>query len=219
MMSSTLIFDLDGTLVDSCATCVDILTDMLVERGSLHVIDHAYARPWMSYGGIKMVSALLGEHCGDPAVELADFRSRYAVHNTHPEALFPYVAEGLLRLKAAGHQLAICSNKPQNLCEKVLKDTGLIGLFSAVVGSRPGLAPKPAPDILLEVLQKLKVDRRQCVFIGDSELDHAVADAVGMPFHFMSYGYADEHYQPHPYNHHDDFMALTDRLLVMPHHA
>lgn len=218
-MTRTLIFDLDGTLVDSCATCVDILTDMLLERGCLHMIDHAKARPLMSHGGIKMVSALLGDHCGDPVLELEDFRGRYAVHHTRPDTLFPYVTEGLLRLKASGYQLAICSNKPQNLCENVLRDTGLAGLFSAVVGARKGLAPKPAPDILLEVMKQLGVKRQDCVFIGDSELDHAVADAVGMPFMFMSYGYAEAHYEPHPDNIHHDFLSLTEHLLVMPHHA
>lgn len=185
------IFDLDGTLVDSCAVCVDILSEILVERGSARQIDPTGARTYMSRGGLDMVSGLLGDACRDPAADLADFRTRYQLRQTPVDTLFPGVSEGLAQLRAAGLTLSICSNKPQSLCEKVLADTGLTDHFAVVVGGQSGLRPKPAPDLLSTLLNRIDHPPEACLFVGDSELDHAVAVTAGIPFHFMTYGYAE----------------------------
>ncbi|MDE1914933.1 MAG: HAD hydrolase-like protein [Sphingomonadales bacterium] len=213
-MPAALIFDLDGTLIDSCRICVDILSDMLAERGSGHCIDMAIARPAMSHGGERMVRALLGPACGEPAQELADFRARYAARTTPVSSLYPGVMAGLTRLADRGHRLAICSNKPQNLCENALADTGLAPLFTVVVGTRPGLRAKPAPDLLTETLRLLRAEAAECIFIGDSELDDAVARAAAMPFHFLTHGYADPAYRPDPGFAHDHFAGFAATLLA-----
>lgn len=212
-LMDTIIFDLDGTLVDSCGVCSGILQDMIVARGHGHVIDLAYARGFMSRGGEAMVTALLGPACIDPAQDLLEFRERYTATTTCMEALFAGVPEGLDRLAAQGYTLAICSNKPQQLCDKVLGDTGLDGLFSVVVGGRPGILPKPAPDLLDKTLALLGADPAHCVFVGDSELDHQVAATRGIPFHFLTYGYADAGWQPSGCGVHDHFSDLT-RVLA-----
>jgi phosphoglycolate phosphatase len=216
-MRRHLIFDLDGTLVDSCAICVEILEGMLRERGSDRVIDPEFARPWMSHGGQKMVIALLGEECGDPAGELAEFRRRYAVTQTRMETLFNHVVTGLSQLQGEGFVLSICSNKPQNLVDKVLADTGLTPLFNSVVGARAGVAPKPAPDLLDLVLADLGAAPGDCLFVGDSELDHAVADARGLPFLFLTHGYAAPDYQPDPAMSYDCFGKLAEAVLERAH--
>jgi phosphoglycolate phosphatase len=216
-----IIFDLDGTLVDSCGICVEILSDMLVERGSDHVIDPVFARQYMSRGGQDMVAALLGPACTDPATELAEFRARYQDYYTPADALYSGVAESLSRLHSEGFSLAICSNKPQQLCEKVLEDTGLASYFSVILGSQPGLRTKPAPDLLEAVLERLDGHPRECLFVGDSEIDHAVAEAASMPFLFMRYGYAIENWAPGDHPGFDCFRAMTDTIFarVAPSHA
>lgn len=194
-MIRQLIFDLDGTLVDSCSICVQILGAMLEERGSEHGIDPITARPWMSVGGPAMVSALLGPACQDPQRDIEEFRARYRETTTPPEALFAGVAEGLAHFQDAGFTLSICSNKPQDLCDQVLEHTGISGLFDTVVGLRPGLRAKPELDLLSETLDALRCVPGECLFIGDSEIDHEVADKAGIPFIFMSYGYAVPEYR------------------------
>lgn len=208
-----LIFDLDGTLVDSCATCVAILSGMLAERDTDHTIDPLEARPWMSLGGRQMVEALLGPACGDPAAELDEFRTRYNGVTTSRSALFPRVAESLILLRDAGFTLSICSNKPQGLCEKVLADTGIGGLFQTVVGSRPGVRVKPDPDLLYITLQELGARPEECLFIGDSELDHRVSAGAGIPFNFMTYGYAEEGWQPNDAAAFDCFAIMSQSIL------
>jgi phosphoglycolate phosphatase len=207
-----LIFDLDGTLVDSCGICVQILSEMLTDRGSTRVLDAAAAAPWMSVGGQKMVAALLGPDCGDPEAEIAEFRARYARRITPASSLFDGVAAGLVRLRDHGYVLSICSNKPQHLCDKVLVDTGLAPLFQEVVGTRPHLRPKPETDLLVELLTRLRAKPEECLFIGDSDLDHAVAAATGLPFLFVEYGYAEPGWTPHGCERFARFDHLTAQL-------
>lgn len=212
-MGQHLIFDLDGTLVDSCAICCEIVNLMLAERGRAERVDPVAARPWMSIGGARMIAALLGDACGDPAVEIARFRQIYATLDTSPASLFPHVASGLARLAQHGHILSICTNKPQNLAEKTLADTGIAPLFAQVAGLTSGTPPKPAPDLLDGLLRDLGAQAGDCLFIGDSEVDHQVARGAGMGFRFVTYGYAHADYVP-PEASFDCFAALTDALLT-----
>jgi phosphoglycolate phosphatase len=204
-----LIFDLDGTLLDSCGPYVAILNAMLAERQSSYRIDPVGARPYMSGGGLHLVTGLLGAHCVDPDADLADFRARLVASPTLPSALFEGVAEGVAALHAGGFRLAICSNKPQHLCEKVLADVGLAEHFDVIVGSRDGLRPKPAPDLLQAVLDGFGCAAGECLYVGDSDLDHDVAEAFGMPFHFMTYGYAEPGWAPRLGERHNSFAMLV----------
>lgn len=211
-MIRAIIFDLDGTLVDSCGICIAILEGMLKARGVARVIDPLVARPLMSVGGEKMVAALLDEHCGNPTEELTEFRSRYSAIETPPTSLFKGVAAGLDALCDLGLTMAICSNKPQQLCDKVLEDTGLADYFSVVVGGMAPLRPKPAPDLLEKTLAGLGIPPQECLFVGDSELDHAVAEQAGIPFHFVTYGYAQAGWTPSNAQIQDDFDQLVDEV-------
>ena len=212
-MSACIVFDLDGTLVDSAFVCVDILNGMLAERGSVRTIPPAHAKPYLSLGGARMVAALLAEECGDPEVEIVDFRRRYAERPTPPASLFEGVRDGLHALSGAGRRLAVCSNKPQPLCDKVLADLRLGQLFEAVVGSRPGYRAKPATDLLDLTLLTLRLPAEACVYVGDSEVDHALADAVAMPFHFVTYGYAEPDWRAEALARRDRFADVVAALL------
>lgn len=208
-----LVFDLDGTLVDSSAMCSAILQQMIAARGFGHVIDPDHARRFMSFGGERMVEALLGEALVDVAHDLAEFRRHYRAMATPPGALFAGVSEGIAALAGQGFALAICSNKPQELCEKVLADTGLESAFAAVVGSQPGIPAKPAPDLLDHALALLGATPAEAIYIGDSEVDHQTAAARAVPFWLVRYGYAAPGWDPADCRAFDDFSALTAALL------
>jgi phosphoglycolate phosphatase len=185
------VFDLDGTLVDSVSHCTAIMNAMLAERGSGRRIGEAEARPHITLGGPRMIEALLAHDCGDPDREIADFRARYAAMPTPPGCLFPGVREGLTELAEEGYRLSVCSNKPQALCEKVLDDLGLAGLFSAVVGSDGVLPLKPHPALLMRTLALTGGEARRCCYVGDAEVDVQLARAAGSALVFLTYGYAD----------------------------
>ena len=208
-MTACIVFDLDGTLVDSAYVCVDILNGMLADRGSLRKIHPAHAKPYLSLGGPRMVEALLADACGDPEVEILEFRRRYADLPTPAASLFAGVRDGLHSLDAEGHRLAICSNKPQHLCEKVLADLGLATLFEVVVGTREGYRAKPATDLLDLTLLHLRRPADACVYVGDSEIDYELATAAGMAFHFVTYGYAAPGWSVEPLTRHDRFRDVV----------
>lgn len=212
-MSECVIFDLDGTLVDSALVCADILTGMLAARGSMRTISPAQTKPFLSRGGTRMVAALLANECGDPELEIAEFRRRYAETATPPESLYPGVRAGLIALTAGGRRLAICSNKPQPLCDKVLADLDLADMFEVVVGWRAGFRAKPAIDLLDLTLLRLRLTAERCVYVGDSELDHAVAKAAGIPFHFVTYGYAELGWSARRLTRHDRFDHVVAAIL------
>ena len=190
-MTGHAVFDLDGTLVDSVGICADILNSMLIDRGLSGDISVARARGYVSMGGTRMVEGLLGDACGDPTSEIAEFRARYASLPTPRSSLFPGVREALAALWDDGVRLSICSAKPQHLCEKVLIDLELDNLFDVVVGSAPGRPVKPDPEHLFATLRLANGGRERSCFIGDSEVDHALAVAAGVPIVLMTTGYLD----------------------------
>jgi phosphoglycolate phosphatase len=187
-----IIFDLDGTLIDSAPVFVDILNEMLRERGSIRQVGLPEIRQFASLGGPALVGGVLAQECGDLRQEVADFRARYALYNTPVESLYEGVADGVKQLAADGYRLAICSNKPQHLCEKVIGDLKLTAHFPV------DRMAKPAPDLMELVMAGLGATPAECLYVGDSEIDHALAKATGVRFAFVTYGYASDQFTADP---------------------
>ncbi|HEV2043770.1 MAG TPA: HAD-IA family hydrolase [Sphingomicrobium sp.] len=188
---SPIIFDLDGTLVDSAPLCAAIINEMLRERGSTRAVTEADSREYLTKGGSQLVTALLGGDGGETQNDLEAFRDRYAARQTPADCLFPGVRDGLGALSRSGVRMAICSNKPQHLCDKIVADLSLASFFEVVVGSVPGRPLKPAPDLANLALKKFGAEAADCLYVGDSEVDRQTAAAAGIPFIFVTYGYAE----------------------------
>jgi phosphoglycolate phosphatase len=138
-----------------------------------------------------MVAALMGSACDDLDQSLAEFRARYAATPTPPKSLYEGVEQGLRALKADDVGLAVWSNKPQALCEKVLTELGLSDLFDAVVGTARDVPHKPNPTGFDRALMLAGGERATSCFVGDTAIDHASARRVGVPFIWVTYGYGD----------------------------
>ena len=184
-----ILFDLDGTLVDSVRITCAIIDAMLAARGIVFSADPAMARAMDAIGGEAMIAAVMGPHCRDAKQEIAEFRARHAVVATPADLAFPGVAEALAALAAAGIGMAICSNKPQHLCEKILADLDLARHFTSIVGARPDLPRKPAPDGAHLALAALGADPAAMLYVGDSPVDVATARAAGLPLALVDWGY------------------------------
>lgn len=184
-----ILFDLDGTLVDSVRITCAIIDAMLADRGIDHRADPAVARAMDAVGGAAMIRAVMGPHCRNADAELAEFRARHAEAATPPDLAFPGVASALARLAGQGVCMGICSNKPQPLCEKILVDLGFADHFSAIVGSRPDLPRKPAPNGARLALVQMRADPQACLYVGDSVVDVHTAAAAGLPLALVAWGY------------------------------
>lgn len=213
MRRTNLVFDLDGTLVDSAVHCAAILNEMLAERGSRRRLTRTDAAPHMSYGGQHLVRTLLGDDGGDASGDLVEFRKRLAARPTPIESLYDGVLEGLARLADAGHVMGVCSNKPQALCDKIVDELGLRRFVASVVGGRDDLPPKPHRAMLDLNLAEMRATAETSLLIGDSEVDHALAEAAGLPFWFVDYGYAGPGWTPSAERSFSGFDALVAQLV------
>lgn len=186
-----MVFDLDGTLIDSVPLFATLINGMLEDRDAPFRVTEADTRPHATAGGVAMIRALLGDHCGPPDEEIAEFRRRYAAFPTPADSLYPGVRDALAALEAAGIALAVWSNKTQPLCEKIFADLGLTRRLAAVVGTSADVPLKPDTTGLDRALFLAGSDRAHACFVGDSDLDHEAARRAGVPFVMVTYGYGD----------------------------
>lgn len=184
-----IVFDLDGTLIDSApdihATANAVLSDEGLEGFDLSAI-----RSFVGRGVPILVQQMLDARgISDPARAkrmVANLVARYetAVGLTQP---YPGVVSALEALRADGHVLGICTNKPAAPAHAVLRHLGLDRFFNAVIGGDSGLPRKPDAAMLLAVRQELGGSKT--VYVGDSEVDAETAAAAKLPFLLFTEGY------------------------------
>jgi phosphoglycolate phosphatase len=185
-----LVFDLDGTLIDSAPDIHAAANRVFAARG-LPGFAFDTVRGFIGNGVAVLVSRLLA-HQGLPdhgplqADLVRDFISIYE-EAFDLTKLYPGVAEALDRLADAGHRLAICTNKPEGPARAALRHFGLAGHFPVVIGgdSLPQRKPDPAP--LQAALAGL--GGRAALFVGDSEVDAETARAAAVPLALFTGGY------------------------------
>ena len=191
-MQTTIIYDLDGTLVDSASTVASILNDMRIERKMAPLPVTAY-KPWLSIGGNAMIANAFG--LDEEAVEvnelLSTFRSRYLTLDTDLKTIYPNVRATLEKLCNLGVKLGLCTNKPRLLTDKVLRETGLDSYFSVVCAGNDLKTRKPHPENLQFCLAALDSRANETIMVGDSRVDQALAEACGTTFTFFRGGYDD----------------------------
>ena len=187
-----LVFDLDGTLVDSAPDLRAALNQMLRERGC-PALSLPQVTRMVGDGAPAMVARALAASGADPA-EAAGALPRFlelyeadAVRLTRP---YPKVAETLASLRRRGYRTAICTNKPQRATVAVIEGLGLIELFDGIAGGDRFPVKKPDPGHLLGLIGELGGRAEASAMIGDSENDAAAGHAAALPVVLMRYGYA-----------------------------
>jgi phosphoglycolate phosphatase len=186
-----LVFDLDGTLIDSLGDLNQAANRLLRELDRPGLTPDEM-RPMVGDGVAKLIERVLAARPG-PAIALDAALDRFvALYEAAPaEATraYPEVPETLTALRDAGFRLAVCTNKPEKLTRLILDRLGLARYFELVVGGDTLPFRKPDPRLLSHVTIALGVPIDQAMMIGDSEVDAATAEAAGMAFVLMTYGY------------------------------
>jgi phosphoglycolate phosphatase len=103
--------------------------------------------------------------------------------------IYPGVIETLATLAEQGYSLVVCTNKPERVTGALLKVLGISGLFTRVFGGDTLPWRKPDPRVIEAILEEFGAKAPSTLFVGDSEVDAACAQAAGVPFAFMTYGY------------------------------
>ncbi|PBJ83936.1 phosphoglycolate phosphatase [Lysobacteraceae bacterium NML93-0399] len=187
------LFDLDGTLVDSASDIAAAVNRLLAELGHEQV-DEATVRSWIGDGARQLITQAL-RHAGDlqdvDAV-MPRFMRHYADCLLLDPRLYPGVEATLSALRANGVRMAVCTNKPAQFVPPLLEALGIAKYFDAVLGAGDLPERKPHPLPLLHLAEGFGVDIGQCLMVGDSGADAGAANAAGAPLVLVGYGYRRE---------------------------
>ena len=188
-----LLFDLDGTLVDSAPDIATAINDVLSSEG-LAELDVPTVRTLIGEGIRRLTEkafAIRGNalSSNDLDSKAAAFSEKYASCIADRTAPMPGVIEGLAGLRQAGFKTAVVSNKAQGLTEQLLEQIQLTQFFDYIQGAQAALAPKPAPDMVRAALSNLKCTPDVAAFVGDSSIDVATGAASSLPVFLLKGGY------------------------------
>jgi phosphoglycolate phosphatase len=187
------VFDLDGTLIDSVPDLARSLNIVLAENGR-KTVALEQVRGFIGDGGTKLVERGLAATGGASPEQLAAAFARFLeIYEAAPATLtrpYPGVLATMKRLQQDGLRLGICTNKPHVATLAVLSALGLDGFFGAVIGGDTLAQRKPDPAPLHHALERLETGADAAVMVGDNEHDAATAAAAGVPFILVTYGYA-----------------------------
>jgi phosphoglycolate phosphatase len=191
----TIAFDLDGTLVDTAPDLIDTLNFTLKENG-LAGVQYDGARPMIGGGARGMIERALaaeGRGCTSEDVDrlYTPFVAHYAEHIADRSRPFPGVEAALDGLAAAGHVLAICTNKLEWLSKRLLDTLELSPRFAAICGQDTFGIQKPDPQMLLATVMRAGGDPARAVMVGDSITDIRTAQAARIPIVAVDFGYTD----------------------------
>ncbi len=191
---STLVFDLDGTLVDTAPDLINTLNHIMAGEG-LGTVPESLIRPQISLGARNMIREGLAFHSvanHDRADQLFDnFIAYYRDHIAVDSKPFDGMVEALEQLKTRGATLAVCTNKTVDMAEQLISDLGLTHLFQAITGRDSFEVHKPDAGHLLQTIKAANGSRSKAVMVGDSPTDINTALNAGLPSIAVTFGYSD----------------------------
>lgn len=192
------LFDLDGTLIETAPEIADALNDTLADLGHGRV-EQARVDGWIGHGTRELLISGLAHARGCAVADVRcspDLASIAAVFGRHYESrcgtrsrLYPGVRETLERLRAQGCQLAVVTNKEHRYTQAVLRAHALEPLLDWVISGDTLPTRKPDPQGALACLQRFSVDPEHALFVGDSSIDAETARRAGLKVWLLPYGY------------------------------
>lgn len=192
------LFDLDGTLVDTAPEIADAVNDTLAQCG-LPLVRQQQVNDWIGHGTRTLLIAALASTQGRTveAVRADPELPRIAgIFDTHYQQRcgtrsqpFPHVVPVLRSLRERGIRLAVVTNKEARYTDTVLRAHGLQTLFDAVVSGDTLPTKKPDPAGVRHCLARFRVAQAQALFVGDSSIDAATARSAGVAVWLLPYGY------------------------------
>ena len=183
------VFDLDGTLIDSAPDLHAAALAMLAEAG-LPPITFAQTRSFIGNGVPTLVARIIAATGAAPVRQgdlVAAFLRHYNAAPAQLTVLYPGVLDALDRLAAGGHRLGLCTNKPEAATRMILDAFELTARLQAVVCGDTLPVKKPDPAPLRLAFRELEAESG--LYVGDSEVDSDTAMAVGVPFALYAPGY------------------------------
>ncbi len=184
------IFDLDGTLVDSAPDIALAMNKLLTDRGAPPQ-SVSFVEGFIGEGARALVAKLfdaLDVRTDDLDKDVAAYIAYYRASPVEASRLYADAAPALQALHAAGIKLGVCTNKLQELAEIVLDHFGLLPVMSVVIGADTTPYTKPDPRPLLHAAAALGVEPQDVVFVGDTTIDRDCATAARISYRIVDWG-------------------------------
>jgi phosphoglycolate phosphatase len=191
LKGTTIVFDIDGTLIDTAPDLTNALNHALTARGHGSVAPEV-VRAAAGRGARAMIEEALRLTRVEDDVDqmLADFLTHYEANIATESRPFPGALEALDRLAASGATLAVCTNKRERLTRLLLEALEIENHFAALAGRDTFPVSKPDPGHLLGVIAAASGDPSRALMVGDSTVDINTAQAAHVPSILVSFGYA-----------------------------
>lgn len=192
MKFKCVIFDLDGTLIDSLQGILDACNDTFDQLGLNIHKGIEEAKYFIGAGATVFAKRAMEGKLIPPGKEqeIMDlFLKNYERTQVISAKPFPGIIDFLTKLKAKGYKLCIASNKPQKLLKPIVKQLFGDDLFDIAYGQFPNAPEKPDPYIVNKIIDTLNVNKADCVYVGDSEYDVETAINSGLESIIVKYGY------------------------------
>lgn len=194
MKGWTVVFDLDGTLVDTAPDLAEA-TNYVLQTLGLDRVNELEIRPFVGHGALAMIDGAIKSHGRTlSARELHDlfevFITYYGAHIADRSVPYPNVIPTLEALRRDGATLAVCTNKIEMQARAVLEALKLDGYFSALTGRDSLGSYKPDPRHLTGTIARAGGRPESSIMVGDSETDIRTAKAAGIPVIAVSFGYS-----------------------------
>lgn len=195
------LFDLDGTLVDTAPDLAYAANQVRIEQGlaPLPIGDYRSSASGGARGMLKVALDVEPERADYPALKNG-FLTHYRAHLAHDSRLFPGVADLLQRLQRNGIRWGIVTNKVRSLTQPLIDALDLQRQAACVVCGDCTPNPKPAPDPILLAARQSGVAVRDCIYVGDDLRDIQAGAAAGMRTVAAAWGYLGLHPNPHDWN-------------------
>ena len=191
LRDATIVFDLDGTLVDTAPDLTNALNEVLTRRGHASV-PAEIIRSAVGLGARAMIEEGLRQADANDDVDgmLAEFLAHYEENIAAESRPFPGAVTSLETLKSAGARLAVCTNKREHLTRKLLATLSLERYFQGIAGRDTFAVAKPDPGHLTQVIALAGGELTRAIMVGDSEVDLRTARGASVPVVLVSFGYA-----------------------------
>lgn len=184
----TVLFDLDGTLIDTAPDMAKALNILLVEEGRA-ALPYEHIRPVVSNGSVALVKLGFGEN--PPQLEILKQRylDIYQEHLCEDSKLFDGMSELLQRIEQHNMNWGVVTNKPGWLTEPLMQQIGLAHRAAAIVSGDTTLNRKPHPEPMYHACKHAGSEPEQCIYIGDAQRDIEAGNNAGMQTVIALYGY------------------------------
>ncbi|WP_295812905.1 HAD family hydrolase [uncultured Nitratireductor sp.] len=197
MSAPIIVFDLDGTLVDTAPDLLDSLNHCL-RTVDMEPVKHEDVNRIVGFGSRVMIErafSLRQRHLAGNQLDAlqAVFLDHYTANVPGHSRPFPGAIETVERFSAAGYTAAVCTNKLEGMSLSLLEALGIVGHFKAVCGGDTFPMRKPDPGHLLRTIAMAGADPQRAVMVGDSRTDIDTAKAAGIPVIAVDFGYTDQH--------------------------